>query len=166
MAFYILGCLLLASAALVVTCRNLVHSAIFLVVTFLALAGLYVSLDAEFIAAAQVLVYAGGIMVLFLFMVMLVSFRELSFIPQFHRQAIVGLLIGAVFFVTAVTMFSGADLAGQTMPETADALFSDGTNTGTLAMVLYTKYLFPFELVSVFLLSAMIGAILLARKED
>jgi len=161
-AFYILAFLIVGSAILVITSKNIVHSAIFLILAFLSVAGLYILLSAEFIAAIQILVYAGGIMVLFLFMILLVSFRELKFLPAYHRQSIIAVFLAVLLFAAV-----GYLLFGKFAIEPADAaiLSAEDGNTGTVAMTLFTKYLFPFELASLFLLSAMIGAIVLAKKD-
>ena len=163
-AFYVLGILLLGSAIAVVASRNLVHSAVFLVLAFLSLAGLYLTLEAEFIAAVQVLVYAGGIMVLFLFAVMLVSFRGTQHIPYAHPHALISVFLGALFF-SAIGGLVWAAVFENPAAEEASALTAEGDNVATIAMTLFRNYLFPFELASLFLLAAMIGAILLAKKD-
>ena len=163
-AFYVLGILLLASAVAVVASRNLVHSAVFLLLAFLSLAGLYLTLEAEFIAAVQVLVYAGGIMVLFLFAVMLVSFRSTQSIPHTHPYTAVSVFLGVLFFSTTGWLVWRAVFKNPVLGE-ASALTAEGGNVETIAMTLFRNYLFPFELASLFLLAAMIGAILLAKKD-
>ncbi|UCF80248.1 MAG: NADH-quinone oxidoreductase subunit J [Acidobacteriota bacterium] len=163
-AFYVLGILLLASAVAVVASRNLIHSAVFLVLAFLSLAGLYLTLEAEFIAAVQVLVYAGGIMVLFLFAVMLVSFRGTQNIPHTHPYMAESVFLGALFFSAMGWLVWGAVFKSPA-PGGAPALAAEGGNVATVAMTLFRNYLFPFELASLFLLAAMIGAILLAKKD-
>jgi NADH-quinone oxidoreductase subunit J len=163
-AFYILGTFLVLSAWRVVTSRNLVHSAVFLALSFLCLAGIYVLLEAEFLAVIQVLVYAGGIMVLFLFAVMLVSFRGVQEVPSWHRQAGIGILTAAVVFLTLFLIVITSPFEPNPMAG-AEALQGADGFVGAVAQGLFGPYVFAFELLAVFLLAAMVGAILLARKE-
>jgi NADH-quinone oxidoreductase subunit J len=163
--FYLLGGLAVLSALLVILQRNPVHSAVYLVVTFLSMAGLYVTLEAEFIAAVQVLVYAGGIVVLFLFVIMLVQLEQLQ-IRKFSRiqltlmTVLVALLVAS--FLSIFTTAAPAAAAGDT-----DAAFrSAGGNLQAIGDMLYRDYLLPFEIASVLLLAAMIGAVILARARN
>jgi NADH-quinone oxidoreductase subunit J len=166
--FYTLAMLTVAGGVGVIALRNPVHAAISLLWTFLMVAALFVLRHAEFLAAVQVLVYAGGIMVLFLFVIMLVNVRGLTpdtvFLSQLAPLAIVaGVLIGALLAVVV--------LLGVLAPGSHDATALqqvDGQvvgNTEAVGMVLYTKYLVPFEVVSVVLLVAMIGAIIFGRRD-
>ena len=140
--------------------RNAIHSAIWLVVSFLCVAGLYVLLEAEFVAVVQVLVYAGGIMVLFLFVIMLVNLRDAAPLrPRLPAavSALIGLLaIGALFAIVA---------RGRMSPAAAGVsrLRADG-NLQAVGEAMFRDYLLPVEIASVLLLVAMIGAILLARQ--
>jgi NADH-quinone oxidoreductase subunit J len=164
--FYTLSTLILLFGVLVITARNTVHSVLFLVVNFLLVAALYVLLGAEFLAVIQVLVYAGGIVVLYLFVVMLVNLKRP---PEDHqdqrRRAKLGLaLAGAVLAeLAAIVVYSShqvtpaAALSGS--PPVA------GGNTEQVGWLLYTDYLIPFEVASILLLVAMIGAIILAKRE-
>ena len=164
-AFYTLAALIIGFAALVVTTRNPVHCVLFLVANFLCVAVLYVLLAAEFLAVIQVLVYAGGIVVLYLFVVMLVDLRRP---PDAHpgnrRQANAGFVLAALLLaeISAILVYSAAHPAHVT-----DAVVTGPArgNTETIGMMLYTDYLIPFELASMLLLVAMVGAIFLARKE-
>ena len=161
LAFALLALVGLGSAAMVVTQRNLVHSALYLVVTFFSVAGVYVVLHAEFLAAVQVLVYAGGIMVLFLFVIMFVEQpgeRGRSRAGRLH----IGVSAVLTALVTAALAFY---VLGARSPGAVDtaALGADGGNLETVAMSLFRHYLLPFETVSVLLLVAMVGAIVLAR---
>ncbi len=162
--FYTLSFFILASASGVIFSRKPFHCAVFLIFCFFSIAGLYVSLNAEFIAAIQVLVYAGGIMVLFLFMIMLISIEAVEKLPRFHRQTAVALISCLFFFVLV-----GGLIYFTILPSpagTVEALFSvDSNNIKTVAMELYRNYFFPFELASFYLLAAMIGAIVLARRK-
>jgi NADH-quinone oxidoreductase subunit J len=165
MVFYALSAFILGFGVLVVTARNTVHSVLFLVANFLCVAVVYVLLGAEFLAVIQVLVYAGGIVVLYLFVVMLVSLRRPPEVPlDKRRQSRLGFVLAAVMLaeISAILVYSAARPA-SVVASTPPA-FPRG-NTETIGMLLYTDYLVPFELASMLLLVAMIGAILLARKE-
>ena len=163
--FYSIAALILGLGILVITTRSTVHSVLFLILNFLCVAVLYVALGAEFLAVIQVLVYAGGIVVLYLFVVMLVNLKRP---PESHhdplRQTRLGLaLAGAVLAeLVAIVVYSSA----QDVPRVAPGPVSIvGGNTEQLGWLLYTDYLIPFEVASVLLLVAMIGAIVLAKRE-
>ena len=166
-AFYTLAVLILGLGVAVVTTPKTVHSVVFLVLNFLCVAILYVVLRAEFLAVIQVLVYAGGIVVLYLFVVMLVNLKRA---PEAHedprRLARLGLgLSGAVLLELAgIVVYS----YGRIVPASAPAVPVEGIagNTEELGWLLYTDYLIPFEVASVLLLVAMVGAIVLARRES
>ncbi len=165
--FYTLAALTLGFGVLVITARNTVHSVLFLVANFLCVAVLYVALAAEFLAVIQVLVYAGGIVVLYLFVVMLVNLKA---IPEARldprRRARLGFVIAAALLaeVSAILVYTGSRSPMAPAPG-APAAPAAG-NTETVGWLLYTDYLVPFEVASVLLLVAMIGAILLARKQE
>ena len=168
-AFYTLAALILGLGIMVVSARSAVHSVVFLILNFLLVAVLYVILSAEFVAVIQVLVYAGGIVVLYLFVVMLVNLkREPEQFADPRRLAKLGtLLAGAVLAqVIGIAVYSSA--RGTTQAVTgglgSDTPFLTG-NTEQLGWVLYTSYLIPFELASMLLLVAMVGAIVLAKKD-
>ena len=166
-AFYTLSVLILGLAVLVVTAKNTVHSVLFLVMNFLCVAVLYVVLRAEFLAVIQVLVYAGGIVVLYLFVVMLVNLKRA---PEAHqdprRLGLFGLaLAGAVLLeVAGIVVYS---FGREPSPPVAAAAASPVQgNVEQIGWLLYTDFLIPFELASVLLLVAMIGAIVLAKRES
>lgn len=165
-AFYVLSFLILSLAIMVVTARNTVHSVIFLVMSFLCVAVLYVVLRAEYLAVIQVLVYAGGIVVLYLFVVMLVN---LSGEPEAHedprRLGLTGLaLAGAVLLELAgIVVYSYS--REPSAPVAGAAASPVQGNVEQIGWLLYTDYLIPFEVASVLLLVAMVGAIVLARRE-
>jgi NADH-quinone oxidoreductase subunit J len=164
--FYTMAAFTLGFGVLVITARNTVHSVLFLVANFLCVAVLYVALAAEFLAVIQVLVYAGGIVVLYLFVVMLVNLKA---IPEARldprRRSRLGFAIATALLaeVTAILVYA-AQRSDAALPAPATAPAAHG-NTETIGWLLYTDYLVPFEVASVLLLVAMIGAILLARKE-
>lgn len=159
--FYLFASLAVVSAVMVVTRRNAVHAAMFLVLTFFSVAAIYVTLSAEFLAAVQILVYAGGIMVLFLFVIMLVPLAGERMRPPVGH--ILGsLLLAALLAGVVISYFWSAepvDLFGS-----ASELSLDGGNIEAVGMELYRRYLLPFEVASVLLLVAMIGAVVLARR--
>lgn len=165
-AFYTLAAFILGFAMLVVITKDTVHSVLFLVLDFLFVAALYVLLGAPFLAAIQVLVYAGGIVVLYLFVVMLVNLKrppEAHHDP--HRQTRLGFGLAA-----AVLVELGA-IAAYSVARPAPALVATAArgpmpgNTEQVGWLLYTSYLIPFEIASMLLLVAMIGAIVLAKRE-
>jgi NADH-quinone oxidoreductase subunit J len=164
-AFYVIAAVILGFAVLVVTTRDTVHSVLFLVLDFLGVAALYVLLHAPFLAAIQILVYAGGIVVLYLFVVMLVNLKrppEAHSDP--HRRGKLGFwLAGAVLAeLAAITALSAKLPATPPVPGAAMPVVG---NTEQVGWLLYTSYLIPFEIASMLLLVAMIGAIVLAKRE-
>ena len=185
--FLVVGTVAVASAILVVAMRNPVHSALFLLLTFLCVAILFVLRAAEFVAAVQILVYAGGVMVLFLFVVMLINYRQLPEERVMSRVWLGGIGVGLAVFVLLATVVrpgtyreAAPDPAKQlsTVTETyltphpndPDKLVRrtrerSDRNSEAVAMALYTDYLVPFEVASLFLLVAMIGAIVIGKRE-
>jgi len=157
---YFAGVIVL-TAVLVVASRKPVSSALSLLVMFFHVAGLYVLLNAEFIAAVQIIVYAGAILVLYLFVVMLLNLRAEE---SYHKQYLVGLVIGLAILIEAVLILSRSGFADRAFPAAAPAPDLLAGNTEGIGRALYTTYLFPFEVASLILLVAMIGAILLAKK--
>ncbi len=162
LAFYLLAALTLLCGFLVVAnplSRNPVTSAMFLVLTIASLAGLFVLLRAFFLAAVQVLVYAGAVMVLFLFVIMLLD------LGAEERRAIkrLGLLAGGVSVAAlAVLVRTAIHESPRALPPAGPPL--EGA-TGSLGELLFRQYLLPFEIVSVLLLVAMVGVILLSKKD-
>lgn len=164
--FYVFGAGTVVFALLVVTRKNVIHAALFLVLTFFFVAGIYVLLNAEFLAAVQVLIYAGGIMVLYLFTVMLMNVDVAGRLRQWHRQGPLALLVtgllGAEFLVVLATV--QVSPVGEPFPP-AGTTPPTGGNVEAFGSLLYTKFLFPFEVASMLLLAAMIGAIVLAKRD-
>jgi NADH-quinone oxidoreductase subunit J len=165
-AFYVISALILGFAVLVVSTRNTVHAVLFLVLNFLAVAALYVLLTAQFLAVIQVLVYAGGIVVLYLFVVMLVNLKRP---PEDHsapqRRPWLGFaLSGAVLAqLAAILVWGGFGAATDSSAAQTSELALN--NVERVGMLLYTDYLIPFEVASMLLLVAMVGAIILAKRE-
>ena len=165
--FYTLSVLILGLAVAVITTPQTVHSVLFLVLNFLCVAALYVVLEAEFLAVIQVLVYAGGIVVLYLFVVMLVNLkRPLEEHQDPRRLGRIGLgLAGAVLFELAgIVVYSYT--REPSLPVVAAQASPVQGNIEELGWLLYTDYLIPFEVASVLLLVAMVGAIVQARRES
>jgi NADH-quinone oxidoreductase subunit J len=164
-AFYVLSTLILGFAVLVVTTRNTVHAVLYLVLNFLAVAALYVLLTAQFLAVIQVLVYAGGIVVLYLFVVMLVNLKRP---PEDHsapqRQSWLGFGLSGLVLVElgAIIAYGAVAPAGPANAQNSDLAMN---NVERIGMLLYTDYLIPFEVASMLLLVAMVGAIILAKRE-
>ena len=160
-AFYILAALILGFGVLVITAKSTVHSVLFLVADFLCVAALYVTLAAPFLAVIQVMVYAGGIVVLYLFVVMLVNLKRP---PEAHsdprRLGRLGVVMAAAVLTEVVAIFA----VGWAKPEGTGGGLSP-QNVEQIGRALYTDYLIPFELASFLLLVAMIGAIILAKRE-
>ena len=164
--FYILAGILLTFSILTVTARNPVRSAVYLISALLAVAGLFFLLGAEFVAAVQVLVYVGGIMVLFLFVIMLVSVREAVGQRKASRQWKTGVALAVVLSAELVLfVLRGADILVGTPSGEGSSLTSRSLNTQAVGGELYGTYVLPFEIVSVLLLVAIIGAVVLAKRE-
>ena len=159
--FLILGGVALVSGGLVVFQKHPLRSALWLIVNFFAVAGIYLLAHAEFIAAIQVIVYAGAIMVLFLFVIMLLNIRQPEAEPKipFIGQKLGGIVLAGftglilVYGVTRAVLTSGKPMAPGL------------GNTETIARSLFTDYLLPFEVTSVLLLVAIVGAVVLAKSK-
>jgi NADH-quinone oxidoreductase subunit J len=165
--FYLFAALAVLAAILVVSSRNPMHSAFALLVSFLAVAGLFFLRHAEFLAVVQIFVYGGGIMVLFLFVIMLVNLHRLQDAKIYGMQWPAALLlavlfIGLVSWVVAGVQFSPANLSPTALVSIDGEVVG---NVEAVAWQLYQQYLLPFEIASLFLLVAMIGAVVLARQE-
>jgi NADH-quinone oxidoreductase subunit J len=164
-AFYVISACILGFAVLVVSTKDTVHSVLFLVLDFLAVAALYALLGAEFLAAIQVLVYAGGIVVLYLFVVMLVNLKRPAEAHQdAHRRSKLGFGLAAAVLVELVAIAVYGSMQPAATLAVADPLPVSG-NVEQVGWMLYTSYLIPFEIASMLLLVAMIGAIVLAKRE-
>jgi NADH-quinone oxidoreductase subunit J len=164
-AFYFIAACILGFAVLVVTTKDTVHSVLFLVLDFLFVAALYVLLGAQFLAAIQVLVYAGGIVVLYLFVVMLVNLKrppEAHEDPHRRTKLGFGLAAAVLLELGAIAVYGFVNPA---IPPPATPAIPVSGNTEQVGWLLYTRYLIPFEIASMLLLVAMIGAIVLAKRE-
>lgn len=158
--FYILAVIALASALMVVTRKNAVTSAVYLIVTMCTIAGLFVQLGAVFVAALQIIIYAGAIMVLFLFVIMLLNLKkdEFGFDTRVF-QRLFAVLLGIVLLVQLIMIISRLPvIAGQPID-------TEMGKVAPLSTKLFTQYLYPFEITSVLLLAAIIGAVVIAKKK-
>jgi NADH-quinone oxidoreductase subunit J len=160
--FYVFSAVMLFSATRVVSVKNPVHAALFLVLTFFSASGLWMLLKAEFLAIALVLVYVGAVMVLFLFVVMMldINFEELR--TQFRSYLPIGLLVGVAVLIEMVLVLglSFSKKAGGT-----NAVVMDGSNTKALGIELFTKYIYAVEIAGVLLLVAIVAAIALTLRD-
>ena len=157
-AFVVLALVAVVAALLVVGTRNPVVSALWLALTFVAVAGVFVVLGAEFLAAIQLIVYAGAILVFFLFVIMLLNLGQLP--PGDIRQVQQGLGLYLAIVLAVVLGFAIHATIDRPAPGSEAAV----GNTEALATVLYSKYVFPFEVTSVLLTVAVVGAVVLAKK--
>ena len=162
--FYAFALLTLGGGVLTVTRRSAVHSAIWLIVSLLGVAGLYLLLHAEFLFAVQIVLYIGGIMVLFLFVIMLVNLDEAAQQKQFNRQWAIA--IACVILVGAeVAYFLKAGAGVFHLPSPAAASAPAEGNVQQIADSLFRQYLVPFEVASLLLLVAIVGSVILAKKK-
>lgn len=160
--FLLVGAVSLAAALGVVLSRQPVHSALFMLVNFASLAVLYVTLDAQFLAAAQVIVYAGGIVILILFVIMLIGGETNDFTARQRAWSrAVGLTLGVVLLASL-----SYTVMQQALPAPTNAAALQGGAPKTVGLALFSKYVLPFELVGVLLLVALIGALVLARQPE
>ena len=164
--FYLFACLTVASAILVVSSRNPVHSVLFLILAFFNSAGLFVLMGAEFIAFILVIVYVGAVAVLFLFGVMMLDVDYAEFRAGFTKYMPIGAVVGLILVVElAFVLGSGVLNLEPAAPLAAPTpALQDTTNTEAIGNLLYTKYVYLFEAVGVVLLVAMIGAIVLTHR--
>lgn len=162
-AFYLFAGIITASALMVISARNPVHSVLWLVLAFFNSAGLFVLLGAEFIAFLMVIVYVGAVAVLFLFVVMMLEIDFASLRKGAMQYVPVGLLIGGVLLAELIFLFSAWKITPAEVTEVV--LASEITNTEALGRVLYTDYFLPFQVAGLILFVAMIGAIVLTHRK-
>ena len=166
-AFWAFAALAIWSAGLCITRRNPVSSALWLVVTLFALAGLFVILDAQFIAVLQVLVYAGAVMVLFLFVIMLLNIGRATRSDIKGAWGLgVGVLLAGLMMVQLLALRFGAPPPQLTLPPGAMArAAAEQGMVAAVARPLFSTYLVPFEITSMLLLAALVGAVVLAKRK-
>ncbi|MEN4011796.1 MAG: NADH-quinone oxidoreductase subunit J [Chloroflexota bacterium] len=161
LVYGILGLTVVASAIGLITSRNAIYSALFLVVNFLAVGLLYLALGVPFIAFAQVTVYAGSIMVLFLFVIMLLGAEQLPFQEPLRGQRVLGVLLAVIFLAELALYYMLRTTPLNTLPVIPESI----TGPAQIGMLLFNKYMLPFQLTAVILLASTVGAILLSKQE-
>ncbi len=162
-AFYLFAGILILSALMVVSARNPVHSVLFLILAFFNASGLFVMLGAEFLAMILIIVYVGAVAVLFLFVVMMLDVDFASLRKGCMRYVPLGIILGGVLLFELVTLYTYWRTAPGVKFATPTAV-NDLTNTEALGMILYTDYVFAFQMAGLILLVAMIGAIVLTLR--
>lgn len=158
--FYFLSLVAVVSAIVTITRRNPVHSALALIFTLLALAGLYLMLYAPFVAGVQIVLYAGGIMVLFLFVIMLINIERAELEERFNKMWLVAVLVSAALGGLLLYVYK----QGHSIFPATFQNFPEGQNTQQIGLQLYQNYLMPFEIASLLLLVAIVGAVVMAKK--
>lgn len=162
--FILLALLAVGAAVGVILARKVVHSALFLLLNFCTLAGLYILLNAQFVAVAQVIVYAGAVVVLFLFAVMFLGEEKAEGPETQPRQQVLTFILAAALVVEVGAVLAGGVLGGKRGPYTQELVAQIG-NTQALGEWMFKKYVLPFELAAVLLLAAIVGAVALARRK-
>jgi len=158
--FWVLSAIAVACALGVILSRNPVNSVMFLILTFFAISGHYVLMNAQFLAIVNVIVYAGAIMVLFLFVIMLMNLNADVEPQKGQLVQLAGVISGGVLFLVVLAAIKTAAPVAIDQSSTSIGLITN------LGQVLFTKYVLPFEISSVLFLSAMIGAVVIGKKED
>lgn len=161
--FFVLASLTILSGLLTVTTKNPVYSILYLIITFFSISGHYVLLNAQFLAVVNIIVYAGAIMVLFLFVVMLMNLNKED--KNFSKPFIIlsGTIVSILFFALTVGIFLKSDIKenNQTLLARSDIGLTESIGTA-----LYSDYVIPFELASILFMGAMIGAVLLSKRTE
>lgn len=159
--FWILSVTALFSAMMVVTSRNPVHSVIWLIVTFFALSGHYILLNAQFLAIVNIIVYAGAIMVLFLFVIMLMNLNKETEPVKNRWLQMAGAISGGSLLLVLVAALKDTEITNQ------QVMVGEGSIglIKTLGKELFTNYVVPFEISSILFLSAMVGAVVIGKKD-
>ncbi|WIM05654.1 MAG: NADH-quinone oxidoreductase subunit J [Candidatus Nitricoxidivorans perseverans] len=160
--FYVLAAVMLFAALRVVTARNPVHAVLYLVLAFFNASGLWLLLNAEFLAIALVMVYVGAVMVLFLFVVMMLDIDIERLRQGFWSYLPVGALVGLLMVAEMALVLSGSHFGLESFPDQQAG--ADHSNTKSLGRLLFTDYVYPFELASVILLVAIIAAVMLTLR--
>jgi NADH-quinone oxidoreductase subunit J len=162
--FYLLAAIMVVGGILVITRKNAVHSALALITTLLAQAGIYLMLYAPFVAGVQIILYAGGIMVLFLFVIMLINLERTMKERQFNKQWLIGIAAAAALGGLFIAVYT----KGKSLFPEGRLSYGEMQNTQGVAELLYGRqagmYMFSFEIASLLLLVAIIGAVVMAKK--
>jgi len=157
--FYFLGFLAILSAMMVVISKNPIHSVLYLIITFFAIAGHYVLLNAQFLAAVHIIVYAGAIMVLFLYVIMMLNLNAEVEPHKSALQKIAATIAGGILMIVMVGAFRNVN------PETTAAFGNEAGLIKNLGHTLFNDFALPFEVSSILFLAAMVGAVMLGKKE-
>ena len=160
--FYFLSTIAILSGIMVIASKNPIHSVLYLIITFFAIAGHYIMLNAQFLAAVHIIVYAGAIMVLFLFVIMLLNMNEET---EPHKSTLLkfaGTIAGGLLLLVLVASFKNINLTSVSGNDFARADIGLVKNLG---QVLFKQFLLPFEVSSILFLSAIVGVVVLAKKE-
>lgn len=166
LAFYVFAAILIASAVMVVTARNPVHSVLYLILAFFNAAALFLIAGAEFLAMILVIVYVGAVAVLFLFVVMMLDIDFVQVKAGFQRYLPIGGIVGGMLFLELLFVYGAWQFADDAQALRMHPVATDvATNTQALGAILYTDYIFPFQAAGLILLVAMIGAIVLTLRE-
>ncbi len=164
LAFYVFAAILIASAVMVVTSRNPVHSVLFLILAFFNAAALFLMAGAEFLAMILVIVYVGAVAVLFLFVVMMLDVDFAQLREGFQRYAPIGAAVGGILFLELVLVLGAWQFSGDAAGLRLSPIPGEVSNTQALGRVLYTDYVFLFQAAGMVLLVAMMGAIVLTHR--
>jgi len=158
--FFLLAIISVGAVLAMIFSKNQAHNALFIILAFLCLGGLFALLDAPFIAVVQIIVYAGAIMVLFIFVIMMINLKE-GVPPERKRWTVVlSLLIGIILVIELILAVTGA-FAPPQAPGAAEL-----ANPSNLGKLLFTEYLYPFEITSILIIAVLVGAIVLVKKKD
>jgi NADH-quinone oxidoreductase subunit J len=157
--FWALGAVLLASALMVVLTKNLFHSVLYLALSLTVTAGIFLALDAEFLAAVQLLLYAGGVVTIVVFAIVVTERLVGARITQTSRQIVTGLVVSGALLVAVLGFLRGVPLPVERPPLAVDV-------TRAIGQVLLTEFVLPFELLAVLLLVGLLGALYFARPEE
>lgn len=161
--FFVLATVAIAGALGMLISRNPVNSALWLILNLFCVAGLYLTLNAEFIAVIQVLVYAGAIMVLFLFVIMLLNLAELPDLRRLEWRRVIAFVLG-MGLLAMLSFVVASSLDVLPVPQTLEAAAATGS-ASSLAKALFVDYVLPFEIIGILLLAATIGAVMLAKRK-
>jgi NADH-quinone oxidoreductase subunit J len=166
--FYLLAAIMIIGGIMVITRKNAVHSALALITTLLAQAAIYLMLYAPFVAGVQIILYAGGIMVLFLFVIMLIAIERSEKERQFNKQWLVGIVAAGALGGLFITVYTTTTRGRVLFPDTGRLSYVEMQNTQGVAGLLFDRftgtYMFAFEIASLLLLVAIIGAVVMAKK--
>lgn len=160
--FYFLSALAIGSAILVVTSRNPVHSVLCLIITFFAISGHYILMNAQFLGIVNLIVYAGAIMVLFLFVIMLMNLNADTEPQKSKWMKMAGVVSGGCLLLVMVAALKNAEVKGQS----AQLIEGDIGLIEHLGRTLFTEYVVPFEISSILFLSAMVGAVVIGKRDN